>query len=271
MWDSWSDVMHMVTGCYIILYYKIIILWEIPFLLDVSLWLHIYMLYYIVKNFTNSLKTSTKTSTNTENRYKETHNPQSDTKHSYRPPQWNTKSSQRHKTSTMTHTISTNLHKYTIPAQRDKKLPLLFFLILQVTDSWKDESPRRTRRAKQRQRAATGAWRESVSIFHLYFTRRIKHGWYICRVLMVTVRFSRMRAESSWKCGQRNRLLRTSWTTVSWTESWFPVISVLFNDMLSGKCSAQDRKALQRVIHPSTERQWQRWGVCSELKENWKD
>ena len=52
----------------------------------------------------------------------------------------------------------------------------------------------------------------------------IKHGWYICRVLMVTVGFSRTRAARSWKCGQRNRLLRTSWTEVSWTESWFPVI-----------------------------------------------
>ena len=152
-------------------------------------------------------------------------------------------STMMHKTSTMTQKTTTNLHKFmkkpsqihskppqiysnlhkfpknaqirTKPAQRDVILPLLFFLILQVMDGWQDDSPRRTRRAKQWRGAATGAWRESVSIFHLYFTRGIKHGWYISRVLMVTFHFSRTRAARSWKRGQRNRMLRTSWTTVS--------------------------------------------------------
>ena len=59
------------------------------------------------------------------------------------------------KTSTNIQTfhIYSNFHKFTKnvlkiptkPAQRDVKLPLLFFLILQVMDGWKDESPRRTR------------------------------------------------------------------------------------------------------------------------------
>ena len=49
MWDSWSDAMHMVTDCYIILYYKIIILKEILFLPDVSvIWWHLLFFCYNV-------------------------------------------------------------------------------------------------------------------------------------------------------------------------------------------------------------------------------
>ena len=161
------------------------------------------------------------------------------------------------------HKFSKNLHKIpTKPAQRDMKLPLLFFLILQVMGAWKDESPRQTRRA------ATGAWGESVSIFHLYFTRGIKHGWYICRVLMVTVRFSRTRAARSWKCGQRNRLLRTSLRTVSLTESWFPAVKCCGPTCcLVGARPRTGSLCSEWSIHPHW--QWRGEVVCTELREYW--
>ena len=47
-----------------------------------------------------------------------------------------------------------------------------------------------------------------------------------------------------------------NWILISCTQ-------VVWTDMLSGWCTAQDRKALQRVIHPSTEHQWQWRGEVS--------
>ena len=135
-----------------------------------------------------------------------------------------------HKSSTNTRKTSQNRLKiftkpktpqiHTTSPQRDVKLPLLFFLILQVAF----ERPYYQDKQDEPNSSDEPPQEPQVSIFHLYFMRGIKPGWYICKVLMVPGRFSRMRGAVSWKCGQRNRLLRRSWTTVTWAESQFPVM-----------------------------------------------
>ena len=70
---------------------------------------------------------------------------------------------------------------------------------------------------------------------------------------MVTVGFSRTRAARSWKCGQRNRLLRTSWTTVSWTESWLSVIEFCgLTCCLVGARPGTGRLCSRWSIHPQS-------------------
>ena len=166
-----------------------------------------------------------------------------------------------HKITTNSQTISTNIHKTSTdwkPPQWRKKFlqtstnSLKTSTNTQKHPQWQTKPPQR--HSKPQQIHTKSLQRLKTSITTHKFTKNFnKYTQNICRVLMVTVGFSRTRAARSRKCGQRNRLLRTSWTTVSWTESWFPVIKFCgLTCCLVGARPRTGRLCSRWSIHPQS-------------------
>ena len=157
------------------------------------------------------------------------------------PPQWCTNSSQRVKTSTNAHKLSWDTHNTSSMTHKTstERLQTTTALLSLLAGDGRVE---RMNRDEQWRRAATGAWRESVSIYHLYIMKGIKPD--ISAEYWWSLFVSPERADEWWtelqdktreepgaenvgrgtSCWGRRRCWYSGWTTISWTESWFPVI-----------------------------------------------